>query len=377
MHQASSQVGNVGRMITSRTLRHIARPPVALRLRHIPFGHFVARRPAQHVVRHLTRTAKIFISRRDHPHEFTKRRMTNLAKRSALGLRFSRVGTCDSRDRSGLRAHQRDLGVGRAPGGRLQADGQPVRGRAGHDDDSKATTTTATPASDARRRRRSGDQLERRERRGRGRQSTTKPETRRVGRVGAARPRLPGRGRDRRPPQGGPAPRLPQEAPLRAVGAGRLLRFRRAVVDLQLRRRGRLLPVGGLRPRVARHPHADAVSPGAGVHVVRPADPLFAERRLARDRSRCSGRPSTRSSSSATRRSSTAICSRSPAPGAPSTPACSGLTWEAGVGAKLYFNRFFSFRLDLRDFLLPQEVLGRGRITNNVTILAGLSLWLG
>ena len=26
---------------------------------------------------------------------------------------------------------------------------------------------------------------------------------------------------------------------------------------------------------------------------------------------------------------------------------------------------------------IPQEVLGRGRITNNVTILGGFSLWLG
>ena len=58
-------------------------------------------------------------------------------------------------------------------------------------------------------------------------------------------------------------------------------------------------------------------------------------------------------------------------------PSVLGMTWEAGLGAKLYFNRFFAFRLDLRDFLLPQEVLGRGRITNNVTILVGLSLWLG
>jgi outer membrane beta-barrel protein len=58
-------------------------------------------------------------------------------------------------------------------------------------------------------------------------------------------------------------------------------------------------------------------------------------------------------------------------------PSVLGLTWEAGLGAKLYFNRFFAFRLDLRDFLLPQEVLGRGRITNNVTVLVGLSLWLG
>ena len=57
-------------------------------------------------------------------------------------------------------------------------------------------------------------------------------------------------------------------------------------------------------------------------------------------------------------------------------PTVQGLTWEAGVGAKIYFNRFLSFRLDVRDFLLPQEVLGRGRITNNVTVLAGLSLWV-
>lgn len=58
-------------------------------------------------------------------------------------------------------------------------------------------------------------------------------------------------------------------------------------------------------------------------------------------------------------------------------PTVQGLTWEAGAGAKIYFNRFFAFRLDVRDFLVPQEVLGRGRITNNVTVLAGLSLWLG
>jgi outer membrane beta-barrel protein len=58
-------------------------------------------------------------------------------------------------------------------------------------------------------------------------------------------------------------------------------------------------------------------------------------------------------------------------------PTVLGLTWEAGAGGKLYFNKYLSFRLDLRDFLLPQEVLGRGRITNNVTVLAGLSLWLG
>jgi hypothetical protein len=44
---------------------------------------------------------------------------------------------------------------------------------------------------------------------------------------------------------------------------------------------------------------------------------------------------------------------------------------------KLYFSRLVTFRLDVRDFLLPQEVLGRGRITNNINILAGFSVWLG
>jgi outer membrane beta-barrel protein len=53
-----------------------------------------------------------------------------------------------------------------------------------------------------------------------------------------------------------------------------------------------------------------------------------------------------------------------------------GLTWEAGGGFKLYFAKYVSFRFDVRDFLLPQEVLGRGRITNNVTVLGGFSLWV-
>jgi outer membrane beta-barrel protein len=53
-----------------------------------------------------------------------------------------------------------------------------------------------------------------------------------------------------------------------------------------------------------------------------------------------------------------------------------GLTWEAGTGFKLYFTKYVAFRFDLRDFLLPQEVLGRGRITNNITALGGLSVWV-
>jgi outer membrane beta-barrel protein len=53
-----------------------------------------------------------------------------------------------------------------------------------------------------------------------------------------------------------------------------------------------------------------------------------------------------------------------------------GLTWEAGAGFKLYLTKRLAFRFDVRDFLLPQEVLGRGRITNNIMVLGGVSLWL-
>ena len=57
-------------------------------------------------------------------------------------------------------------------------------------------------------------------------------------------------------------------------------------------------------------------------------------------------------------------------------PSVMGLTWEAGAGFKLYLAKYVAFRFDVRDFLLPQEVLGRGRITNNVTVLAGVSAWV-
>jgi outer membrane beta-barrel protein len=53
-----------------------------------------------------------------------------------------------------------------------------------------------------------------------------------------------------------------------------------------------------------------------------------------------------------------------------------GLTWEVGGGLKLYLARFFALRLDVRDFILAQEVLGRGRVANNVTTLVGVSVWL-
>jgi outer membrane beta-barrel protein len=54
-----------------------------------------------------------------------------------------------------------------------------------------------------------------------------------------------------------------------------------------------------------------------------------------------------------------------------------GVTFEAGAGLKLYLGRHVGWRLDVRDFVLPQEVLGRGRVTHNLGILTGVGFWLG
>lgn len=53
-----------------------------------------------------------------------------------------------------------------------------------------------------------------------------------------------------------------------------------------------------------------------------------------------------------------------------------GLTYQVGAGLKLYLARYFSIRFDVRDLLVPQEVLGRGRSTHNVVTLLGLAGWL-
>ena len=53
-----------------------------------------------------------------------------------------------------------------------------------------------------------------------------------------------------------------------------------------------------------------------------------------------------------------------------------GLTFQAGVGLKVYLARFFSVRLDVRDLMVPQEVLGRGRPTHNLVTMFGLCAWV-
>ena len=55
--------------------------------------------------------------------------------------------------------------------------------------------------------------------------------------------------------------------------------------------------------------------------------------------------------------------------------AAQGLTFQTGLGIRLYLTRFLSIRFDVRDLLIPEEVLGRDRITHNIVTLVGLSGW--
>jgi outer membrane beta-barrel protein len=53
-----------------------------------------------------------------------------------------------------------------------------------------------------------------------------------------------------------------------------------------------------------------------------------------------------------------------------------GLTLSAGLGFKFYLTDWFALRLDVRDQVLQQEVLGESVIVNNIAATLGLSLFL-
>ena len=53
-----------------------------------------------------------------------------------------------------------------------------------------------------------------------------------------------------------------------------------------------------------------------------------------------------------------------------------GITFQAGIGLKLYLARFASIRFDVRDLMVPQEVLGQGRNTHNLVTMMGVCLWV-
>jgi outer membrane beta-barrel protein len=53
-----------------------------------------------------------------------------------------------------------------------------------------------------------------------------------------------------------------------------------------------------------------------------------------------------------------------------------GLTFDGGVGLKLYPTRYLAIRVDLRDYVMIQEAVSVQRTTNNLVGLVGLSLFL-
>jgi len=53
-----------------------------------------------------------------------------------------------------------------------------------------------------------------------------------------------------------------------------------------------------------------------------------------------------------------------------------GLTFQVGLGLKLYLARFVSLRIDLRDLIISQDVLGHGENTHNIITMFGLCGWV-
>jgi len=53
-----------------------------------------------------------------------------------------------------------------------------------------------------------------------------------------------------------------------------------------------------------------------------------------------------------------------------------GVTFQAGLGIKLYLAKYFTLRLDVRDLMIPQEVLGRGRATHKIVTMFGICTWV-
>ncbi len=56
--------------------------------------------------------------------------------------------------------------------------------------------------------------------------------------------------------------------------------------------------------------------------------------------------------------------------------AARGLTFSGGLGFKFYPTEWFAVRVDLRDNVLQQELLGESRIVNNLVATLGLSVFI-
>ncbi len=56
--------------------------------------------------------------------------------------------------------------------------------------------------------------------------------------------------------------------------------------------------------------------------------------------------------------------------------AARGLTFSGGLGFKFYPSEWFAIRIDLRDNVLEQELLGESRIVNNLVATLGMSVFI-
>jgi outer membrane beta-barrel protein len=53
-----------------------------------------------------------------------------------------------------------------------------------------------------------------------------------------------------------------------------------------------------------------------------------------------------------------------------------GLTGSFGIGMKFFFGEWFAIRIDVRDQILEQSLLGESRIVNNLTATLGMSIFM-
>ena len=53
-----------------------------------------------------------------------------------------------------------------------------------------------------------------------------------------------------------------------------------------------------------------------------------------------------------------------------------GVTFDVGLGLKVYIHHWVAVRFDLRDYVMVQEAIAVQRVTNNLVGLVGLSLFL-
>ena len=56
-------------------------------------------------------------------------------------------------------------------------------------------------------------------------------------------------------------------------------------------------------------------------------------------------------------------------------PTVQGVTFDAGIGLKIYPTRYLAVRFDLRDYLMLQEAIAVQRVANNLVGLVGLSVF--